>query len=756
MVDIGLIYGQLIEGLDAEALTLELAKKTVQACHNHSAFTVCELRQLKHNSVILCETIIVDCMNDNVPTWNDVGIEYPESLALVFSYDQLDTPSVYALRDNFPITLHQNAVPPGFNPSLCLYIDDWDNLQRHWTPQFHLERILWWLTNTANNTLHHPDQPVEQLFFRSDHVFMLPGDFDEILIDGSDKTLVFRKFNKPDNILTTYQGELVLKTDVHNGVPLKSLVITSDPIGNGLIEHLPETLGQLHDLLYARGVSLIDNLNQCISNETTENGLDNNSSENTLLILNIPRLREAGEGIERHDLQGFLFEKNLADIANATGVLTKIESRSYKAELIGAGIPECNEWRAIKIHCAEIQPGFTKAGARKASGLNNKECNFIGVIAGVGSLGSILADIWNRQGWGEWTYIDDDYIKPHNLARHVTPNNFLGIAKADSVKNLAQAVYGSDKNGPIAINDRANNFSNNEVTAALKSADLIVDASTTISVPRKLSGTDNIGRSVSVFFTPSGHDGVMLYENEDRTIRLDAIEAQYYRAILREDWGSQHLKKAQGMFLSGNSCRDVSMVIPNDLIHIHGSILARQIRLSKNIDTASAHIWQVNPDTGGIHVIEIPIASTTEIQAGDWRIVWDENLQSDMSRLRNEGLPNETGGILLGYVDQQSKSIYVVDALPAPSDSSASTTHFERGIEGVHQQVIDSSEKTHKTVGYIGDWHSHPEGCSSNPSVNDLYLATYLGSLFSLDGQPALMMIVSERNTNIVLCDANN
>jgi len=685
-----------------------------------------------------------------------VGIDYPESLALVFADNQLDIPSVYALRDNFPITLHQNAVPPGFNASLCLYVDSWDNLQRQWTSQFHIERILWWLTHTANNTLHQPDQPVEQLFFSSNHVFILPDDFDDILIGESDKTLIFRRSNKLANRLITYQGELVLKTDAFNAVPLKSLVITLEPIGNGLIEHLPETLGQLHDLLYARGVSLIDSFNQCISNETTEKGLDNNSTQNVLLILNIPRFKATGEDIERHDLQGFLFEKNLADIGNATGVLTKIENHSYKAELIGAGIPECDDWKPIKIECAEIQPGLTKTGARKASGLKHEECNFKGVIAGVGSLGSILADIWNRQGWGEWTYIDDDYIKPHNLARHVTTNHFLGLSKADSIRALAQAVYGSDKNVPIAINDKANNFSNDKVNVALNNADLIIDASTTVSVPRELSSSDGIGRSVSIFFTPSGYDGVMLYESEDRTIRLDAIEAQYYRAILRENWGSQHLQKAQGKFLSGNSCRDVSMVIPNDLIHMHGAILARQIRLNKKEKKACAKIWQVNPNTADTCVVEIPIASVTERQAGNWRIVWDENLQLDMNRLRNEGLPEETGGILLGYVDQKSKSIYVVDALPAPSDSSASTTHFERGIEGVHRQVISSSERTHKTVGYIGDWHSHPEGCGSNPSVDDLYLAAYLGSLFSLDGQPALMMIVSENNTNIVLCDANN
>jgi len=45
MVDIDLVYGQLLKGLDTEIMSLELAKKTVQACHEHPAFIVRELRQ---------------------------------------------------------------------------------------------------------------------------------------------------------------------------------------------------------------------------------------------------------------------------------------------------------------------------------------------------------------------------------------------------------------------------------------------------------------------------------------------------------------------------------------------------------------------------------------------------------------------------------------------------------------------------------------------------------------------------------------
>ena len=41
-----------------------------------------------------------------------------------------------------------------------------------------------------------------------------------------------------------------------------------------------------------------------------------------------------------------------------------------------------------------------------------------GVLVGAGALGGAMLDLWTRSGWGEWTVIDEDHIKPHNLVRH--------------------------------------------------------------------------------------------------------------------------------------------------------------------------------------------------------------------------------------------------------------------------------------------------------------------------------------------------
>lgn len=40
-----------------------------------------------------------------------------------------------------------------------------------------------------------------------------------------------------------------------------------------------------------------------------------------------------------------------------------------------------------------------------------------GVQAGVGALGSVLADLGMRQGWRQWTLLDLDRLLAHNLSR---------------------------------------------------------------------------------------------------------------------------------------------------------------------------------------------------------------------------------------------------------------------------------------------------------------------------------------------------
>jgi len=104
------------------------------------------------------------------------------------------------------------------------------------------------------------------------------------------------------------------------------------------------------------------------------------------------------------------------------------------------------------------------------------------------------------------------------------------------------------------------------IQEALDKCDLVVDVSTDLAVPRAIAGRGTVKRAISAFITPSGLGAVMLVEDDRRTVRLDALEAQYYRHVISELWGAAHLASNLREVWTGAGCRDLSVVIPGELI----------------------------------------------------------------------------------------------------------------------------------------------------------------------------------------------
>ena len=92
-------------------------------------------------------------------------------------------------------------------------------------------------------------------------------------------------------------------------------------------------------------------------------------------------------------------------------------------------------------------------------------------------------------------------------------------------------------------------------------------------------------------------------------------------------------------------------------------LLSRQVRTAGA--GAAVAIWQTESD-GSVTRIEIPTASVVRCEHDGWGFVLDAGVVARAAEYRQEGLPNETGGVLIGYFDVPRKSVYVVDALPAP------------------------------------------------------------------------------------------
>lgn len=352
-------------------------------------------------------------------------------------------------------------------------------------------------------------------------------------------------------------------------------------------------------------------------------------------------------------------------------------------------------------------------------------------------------------GWGTWTFIDPDRLLPHNLSRHIGFDCHIGVSKPHIIQHIAKSIYPHEPL-PQAIHKSILD-DDDDIAKAMNEADLVVDVSTTFEVPRTLALKDDIPRIVSLFLTPSGQSSVMLMEDVDRQCRIDAIEGQYYRAILSSEWGSTHLQHNYGDRWVGGGCRDISVRMSSECIHVHAGILSRQLRQTALKGNARLCIWVSDEISGAMDAHEIELYSVVSIISGEWVVKYDQGLAQKLQHTRLQALPNETGGAIVGITDFKNKTIILVDVLPEPIDSKSSPASFVRGEAGQQEALERVHQLTARVVDYVGEWHSHPQGFSAKASNEDDNLIKKLHQKMRVEGLPAVMLIVAENDINIVV-----
>ena len=101
----------------------------------------------------------------------------------------------------------------------------------------------------------------------------------------------------------------------------------------------------------------------------------------------------------------------------------------------------------------------------------------------------------------------------------------------------------------------------------------------------------------------------------------------------------------------------------------------------------------------------------------------------------------------------ERKIIYLFDTIPAPIDSEEKNDSFKRGIEGVLRNFQNYQKITNNQVQYLGEWHSHPSGCSIKPSTLDTKLLAYLSKTLKKQSYPTLMCILGDKEYNLILSE---
>lgn len=672
-------------------------------------------------------------------------IRRQERVAAVFREDDAAAPEALALRPDFPPVPHLNAgssVGSELPRSLCLYEVTYPEVRLRWTAASFVGRVRDWLALTARGELHADDQPLEPLLLGSPWSLVLPPDLFEDHLGAGPETLGVRTVEDGRGGYTLIAYRLGEAQD-QSTLQYAAVGLVGDPREHGVIQTPPASLSRLRDYLREAGLDLYKELRGQLRSWPWDERFNDLLEKRLILVIALPKTRRLSGAVEASEVWAFLSADNAGEVGMRLGIW---EARGgHYGVLLGGDAPEL---RGEDVPLAPLNVGYAFSREQAAALSGHPEADGRSKIAavGVGALGSQVFLDLVREGEGEWTLIDHDKLLPHNLARHALTGFEVGFPKAEALAHIAnQTVYGDPIASPIVADVLTPGEQADAVREALAGAEVILDASASVPVARYLArDVDSAARRVSLFLNPSGTAGVMLREDAGRESLLDWLEMVYYRALLHDPRLSEHLRLPPGRLRYGRSCRDLSSAIPQELVALHAAIGARALRLALRADAAEVSAWNAGADGLGVEHIEISPTEALSRRYGDWTIVTDRWLLDKVARARIDGLPNETGGVLIGAHDTLRRVLYLVDALPSPPDSEEWPTLYVRGSRGLTRQIEEVEETTDGQLGYAGEWHSHPRGRGPSPSGDDRKVFAWLQEHMSLEALPATMLIVGE------------
>lgn len=667
-----------------------------------------------------------------------------ERLVAIFPLDDATTPEVLALRDDFPSVPHLNLKIEETPRSLCLYDEPFRDLKKTWTAARFVERVRAWLALTAKGMLHHEDQPLEPLFFSQDHV-ILPDD-----LFAGDQELSHRLRIDPIEYPNGKFVCLLSKTPPDPAVPPRAnrekkppamdFVATAfrcTPQTHGVIRRQPATLQDLAEVCRRLGTDLLGQLRERLTSWNLDKAA---LADRLILVIWFPKTRDGEERVEATDVWTFLTFDSLLNVGAAIGLWDVHEGE--RALILRRD--DAGDGRAIKL--ALLHSHFNLSRPRAAR-LNGRAQRYGGkvVAVGAGALGSQVAMNLIRSAFGEWTVIDDDLLFPHNLARHALDGGALGYPKAHALAVFANSLIEGDSVMRSILADLIEpGDSKQAVDEAIAAADLILDMSASVAVARHLAHKPDItARRISVFLNPSGEDLVLLAEDAERSIPLDMVEMQYYRAIATDERLAGHFQPRDGRARYGQSCRDVTSSISHDSVALHAAAASHALKSVTSTPAGRILIWRSDRE-GNVRRIDVGPAPMVRHTIGNWTVCLDALLIHRLAQLREVKLPHETGGVLIGSFDLERRIAYIVETIPSPPDSEEWPTLYIRGCRGLRGEVDRLTERTDGMLEYIGEWHSHPAGCSTAPSADDVDVFGWLTESMDIEGLPALMMIVGD------------
>lgn len=629
------------------------------------------------------EIIILTLHRLSIPDEPIYPIQETEEVAIICTKEDFNAPEVYVLRKDFPIGLpHSNAKPFEHPVSLCISDVPFSDFRHQFNAYDYINYIIRWFNLNSLGQLHEKNRPLE-VFFQFNKICCLKN--------IQSRNSCYGLYAELSELTSTL--EFVSKNRATHyilNIPTNSNVSKN-------IACLPQTIGDLAGISSVIGKSVPDTILSALISTVA-----GKTSMPLLVILYMPLKRTTKDDNERIDLFLVKIEMKDTDIRHKHKILKDEGFEKW--------------FREIPVEIIFTVEPMTRLGNAL---FNGKELLYKkSVIIGIGTLGSNILDYFVREGVSEEiAFLDFDYLLPHNVCRHVLPPSAVMHSKVKAMKNHYSSII---EQKITAIEGDILRLSENDKKRVYDETDLIIDASTSVAVERKIAFEpyNEKCRRCTVFFNPKGNELVMFLEDKERKQRLDLLEMSYQRNLIVRPELASHLDTVDQRRTNSFSCRSVSSILDYDNVGILAAVASQQIKNASKVDDCCLCIWSVDSQDSTVNKIVLNISEWEQYKFGDIQVYLAKDIQNEMEDQKIRSLDKETGGCLFGCYDKDRRIIYILYMHPAPCDSKCTPASFIRGCEGLLQVRDDISRKTYHQVVYLGEWHSHPNS-SSTPSYID-------------------------------------
>lgn len=441
------------------------------------------------------------------------------------------------------------------------------------------------------------------------------------------------------------------------------------------------------------------------------------------------------------------------------GYDTNIELLNFKVQINTTDVADDRVINNTPVSYGRHNQPLTSKLAQTLSGWTENQSH-LNLIFGCGALGSKVIIHLSRGGMVNNLLFDPDTLSSHNLIRHSLFSDKVGLNKATALREVIKSMYKYEDPITIGIPALETEIFNSELA---KLSTWILDFSASKSFFDYLSIQPQLlTQSIaSGHLSYGGKLGILLFEGSERNPRIDDLKillySQYKEHVLVQQWLQREAISESGSIEvnTGMGCSSATFVISDEQISIHSALFSTYLRkaVKSKKNEGKIYLSYFDTDSGALEVrgFDFIVPKLDVIQAANdatWTLRIKDGLLDDLKREMGSAMPHETGGVLIGTANYKTKTIHIVDIVPAPADSKANHVCFFRGIEGLPGNIEQINNLSGNQLGYIGEWHSHPFGPNAMSQTDAKTVKKFKTDFEALlNPLPVVLIIVTPTNT---------